>query len=206
MDIKEKLLKTATKLFVEKGFHATSIREIALSANVNSSMISYYFKNKSGLYEAIIKAHKEKFDQINKEAGIEKLPANKRLIELLKLMNKKEDSNIAIIILRALLEKKEKGIKKVTEEVLFKPTIEKIFKYSYESKINKKFKHFMTEEKLAVFLMIAHAAKLLSMLPDILEDAIVKDKSNFIKKEFDSVIFGILKEILNENDSKSNSN
>lgn len=206
MDIKEKLLKTATTLFVEKGFHATSIREIASKAEVNSSMISYYFQNKSGLYEAIIRAHKEKFDKINKEADIENLPANKRLIELLRLMNKKEDTNIAIIILRALLEKKEKGIKKVTEEILFKPTIEKIFKYSSESKINKNFSSFMTKEKLAIFLLIAHAAKLLSMLPDVLEDVLIKEKSGFIKKEFDSVIFGILKEILNETDSKSNSN
>ena len=39
---KEKILKAAIKLFAEKGFDGTSIREICKEAEVNICMISYY--------------------------------------------------------------------------------------------------------------------------------------------------------------------
>jgi AcrR family transcriptional regulator len=43
------------KLFAEKGFDATSTRDIAKSAGVNVSMISYYFGSKEKLFEEIFK-------------------------------------------------------------------------------------------------------------------------------------------------------
>lgn len=43
----------AEKLFAEKGFTATSTREISSAANVNISMISYYFGSKEKLFEKI---------------------------------------------------------------------------------------------------------------------------------------------------------
>ncbi len=42
----ENILFAAEKLFAEKGFEGTSTREIAKAANVNISMISYYFGSK----------------------------------------------------------------------------------------------------------------------------------------------------------------
>ena len=39
----KKILYSAEKLFADKGFAATSTRDIAKSAGVNVSMISYYF-------------------------------------------------------------------------------------------------------------------------------------------------------------------
>lgn len=50
-----KILFTAEKLFAQKGFDATSTRDIAKSANVNVSMISYYFGSKEKLFEEIFK-------------------------------------------------------------------------------------------------------------------------------------------------------
>ena len=47
------MLHTALRLFSEKGFAKTSIREIALAAHVNLSAISYYFGDKAGLYRAV---------------------------------------------------------------------------------------------------------------------------------------------------------
>jgi AcrR family transcriptional regulator len=59
METSEKIIKVATHLFAEKGFHSTSIRDIAQKSKINSSMISYYFKSKTGLlrryYEVIQK-------------------------------------------------------------------------------------------------------------------------------------------------------
>lgn len=49
-NVKKKLLKAAKKQFALKGLNGTSIRDIAQEAQVNSSMISYYFENKEGLY------------------------------------------------------------------------------------------------------------------------------------------------------------
>ena len=51
----QKILFTAEKLFAEKGFYATSTRDIAKSAGVNVSMISYYFGSKEKLFEEIFK-------------------------------------------------------------------------------------------------------------------------------------------------------
>lgn len=51
----KKILYTAEKLFAQKGFDATSTRDIAKSAGVNISMISYYFGSKEKLFEEIFK-------------------------------------------------------------------------------------------------------------------------------------------------------
>ena len=51
---KERILKTATKLFAQKGYGGTSVREIAKIAEVNVAMISYYWGGKKELYQGII--------------------------------------------------------------------------------------------------------------------------------------------------------
>ncbi|KPE52979.1 TetR/AcrR family transcriptional regulator [Chryseobacterium indologenes] len=50
----ENILFAAEKLFAEKGFDGTSTREISKAANVNISMISYYFGSKEKLYEKLV--------------------------------------------------------------------------------------------------------------------------------------------------------
>ena len=53
-DTADKMVDIALPLFAKKGFAAVSIREIADAARVNSSAISYYFKGKEGLYQAVL--------------------------------------------------------------------------------------------------------------------------------------------------------
>ncbi|PZX94768.1 TetR/AcrR family transcriptional regulator [Flavobacterium aquariorum] len=48
------ILGVAEKLFAEKGFDGTSIRDIAKEAKINIAMVSYYFGSKEQLLEAII--------------------------------------------------------------------------------------------------------------------------------------------------------
>ncbi|HEY0045783.1 MAG TPA: TetR family transcriptional regulator [Flavobacterium sp.] len=48
------ILQVAEKLFAEKGFDGTSIRDIAKIANINIAMVSYYFGSKEKLLEALI--------------------------------------------------------------------------------------------------------------------------------------------------------
>ena len=47
------ILKIAEKLFADKGFDGTSVRDIADEAGVNLAMISYYFGSKLKLMEAL---------------------------------------------------------------------------------------------------------------------------------------------------------
>jgi AcrR family transcriptional regulator len=48
-----KILIAAEGLFAERGFEATTVRDIAAVVGVNLAMIHYYFGNKEGLYRAI---------------------------------------------------------------------------------------------------------------------------------------------------------
>jgi AcrR family transcriptional regulator len=47
------LLEAAEKLFAEKGYDGTSVRDIAQEAGVNLAMISYYFGSKDGLLRVL---------------------------------------------------------------------------------------------------------------------------------------------------------
>lgn len=51
---KQRILKSATKLFAQKGFDGVGIREICKDANANICMISYFWGGKKGLYQGIL--------------------------------------------------------------------------------------------------------------------------------------------------------
>jgi AcrR family transcriptional regulator len=53
IEARQRLLRSARKLFAEKGFTKTSTRAIALAAGANIGSISYYFGDKAGLYRAV---------------------------------------------------------------------------------------------------------------------------------------------------------
>lgn len=52
-NMEEAILKSATKLFLEKGFKATSTTEIAREVGCNQALVHYYFRTKERLFEAI---------------------------------------------------------------------------------------------------------------------------------------------------------
>jgi len=52
--VRQQLLASARALFAKHGYDAVSIRTLAEAAQVNPAMISYYFDNKQGLYEAML--------------------------------------------------------------------------------------------------------------------------------------------------------
>ena len=51
------IMDTALRLFAEKGYDKTSIRDIAHEAGVNVAMVSYYFGSKEKLLEALFSKH-----------------------------------------------------------------------------------------------------------------------------------------------------
>lgn len=50
MEVRERIVASALRYFSEKGYAATSLREIAEAARTTKPMIYYYFKSKEGLY------------------------------------------------------------------------------------------------------------------------------------------------------------
>ena len=52
----QKIIDTATVLFAQKGYDATSTRDICSAAGVNISSISYYFRGKEELYQKIVES------------------------------------------------------------------------------------------------------------------------------------------------------
>lgn len=53
IDKEKAILSAATKLFLEKGFAATSTTQIAKEAGCNQALVHYYFRTKDRLFEAV---------------------------------------------------------------------------------------------------------------------------------------------------------
>jgi TetR/AcrR family transcriptional regulator len=52
-DHRERLVDAARDLFAEAGYAATSLRQISLRAGVTPALAHYYFKDKTGLFDAV---------------------------------------------------------------------------------------------------------------------------------------------------------
>ena len=60
-----RLLDAAEKLFCEKGFHATSVRELTTEANCNIAAVNYHFGGKENLYREMFRRQFEMMIQGN---------------------------------------------------------------------------------------------------------------------------------------------
>jgi AcrR family transcriptional regulator len=83
MEFNEKqilIMEAAEKLFAEKGFAGTSVRDISDEANVNLAMISYYFGSKEKLLETIFKYRGE-----NIKLQLENMLQDKKMTSLEKV-------------------------------------------------------------------------------------------------------------------------
>jgi TetR/AcrR family transcriptional regulator len=99
---KDRIIKVAASLFAYSGFAAVGVREIAAKADVNISMISYYFGGKIGILKAIIEEYFNYQKDIIKDIIEKKLPAedNLRLYvkEMVKLIRSNRDlCHVAIL-------------------------------------------------------------------------------------------------------------
>lgn len=52
-DVKERILQVARELFIQKGYSATSVRDIATASGTNIALINYYFQSKYKLFGII---------------------------------------------------------------------------------------------------------------------------------------------------------
>ncbi|MEZ0109092.1 AcrR family transcriptional regulator [Catenulispora sp. EB89] len=51
---KEAIQQAARQLFAEHGFDRTSVRQVALAAQVDPMLVTHYFKSKAGLFAAVV--------------------------------------------------------------------------------------------------------------------------------------------------------
>lgn len=98
-NLKEKIMEKAVELFSEKGYHGTSVREIAKSVGCSLPMLYYYFKNKNDLYEEI--------------AYVEFLSINERLKKALPAHEHIKEIYTAYVLQRKHLSEYEKAVYKI---------------------------------------------------------------------------------------------
>ena len=156
LDLNDKqirILLVAEKLFAEKGFDGTSIRNISKDAKVNIAMVSYYFGSKEKMLESLIYFRTsdlkmqlenlyqeaiEPMEKINKliDLYIARINKNKCIYQILhfELSNKKRAVDIKsftevkrqnlISLEKIITEGQEKGVfKKDINVILLPPTI-----------------------------------------------------------------------------------
>ena len=81
-----RLLEAGTALFAEKGYAGTTVREIVARAGVSKPVLYYYFKNKEGIFLAILDWAAEKQEDLLAEVLDTPGTALDRLIDLFRLI------------------------------------------------------------------------------------------------------------------------
>ena len=79
LSARERLLAAATNLFAQKGYAATTVREIVAEANVTKPVLYYYFRNKEGIYLSLMRETYGKFDKFLDTFLAEKGTATQKL-------------------------------------------------------------------------------------------------------------------------------
>ena len=94
------ILHISEKLFAEKGFDGTSIREIAKAADINVAMVSYYFGSKEKLLDAIIIHRDSGFRMILENLQLETISPIEKIKKFVALYINKlnENKNVYQII------------------------------------------------------------------------------------------------------------
>lgn len=74
-DLRSRILREATRLFAERGYNATSVRELVEAAGCTKPALYYYFDNKEALFLEAIRAATESMTKIveattNREGSI----------------------------------------------------------------------------------------------------------------------------------------
>jgi AcrR family transcriptional regulator len=73
-EAKQRIFDAAASLFAQKGYDAVGVREIAKKADVNISMINYYYREKAGILKEIINECYSNYFQNIKDVGDESMP------------------------------------------------------------------------------------------------------------------------------------
>ena len=81
---RERILEAAGQMFAERGFEATTVRDICQAAGANVAAVNYYFGDKERLYiEAVVRAHRWRLDQAALPDWDANTPPRKKLADFI---------------------------------------------------------------------------------------------------------------------------
>ncbi|WP_214482221.1 TetR/AcrR family transcriptional regulator [Bacillus sp. SM2101] len=75
----EKILQAAMELFISKGFHSTSIDEIAKQADISKGLLYHYYKGKENLIDAMVVMRVGELIKVMKTAVLQETPVEQLL-------------------------------------------------------------------------------------------------------------------------------
>jgi TetR/AcrR family transcriptional regulator len=78
-NMEQTILKAATRLFLEKGFSATTTTEIAKEAGCNQALVHYYYRTKDKLFAAIFEHKMKNFITNLLQISEEQIPFEEKL-------------------------------------------------------------------------------------------------------------------------------
>ncbi len=77
---RDRIVDAAGEIFAQRGFDATTIRDICQQAGANVAAVNYYFGDKQRLYvEAVVRAHQWRMQQVRLPEWTDDTPAEQRL-------------------------------------------------------------------------------------------------------------------------------
>jgi AcrR family transcriptional regulator len=129
---RQDILLAAEIVFAERGFKGTTVREVAKRANIHNSLIFYYFKNKSVLYEAVFESFFEQMEdlvQYSMNLDMDRLGIFKKIVFGV-IGFSATHRNLMIILVRELMENGRVAQK--TSQEYFKPVYDTIAEFLAE--------------------------------------------------------------------------
>ncbi len=87
------IIETAVRLFAVRGFDGVSVRDICAELSVNSSIVSYYFGSKKGLYLAVLKNQFTAYGQVMESLAAKTQEPREALSTLIDLLREFSSAN-----------------------------------------------------------------------------------------------------------------
>ncbi len=103
-DSRDEILKAAIKLFANRGFHETSMAEVARAANVSKALIFWHFKTKEDLFMAVLNRLLEPYviDFAEEAGALDEVAQVMRLVELYLMFVRDNASSIRFFVAQLL--------------------------------------------------------------------------------------------------------
>jgi AcrR family transcriptional regulator len=71
-DTKKKIIEAAGEIFAQKGFRFATVREICKNAGTHVGSVNYHFRDKEGLYEAVLQySHRSVLEKYPPDLGVD---------------------------------------------------------------------------------------------------------------------------------------
>src|SRR5258707_6955278 len=103
-DSRDEILKAAMRLFASRGFHETSMSEVAREAHVSKALIFWHFKTKEELFVAVVNRLLEPYviDFAEEAGALDERAQLKKLVEFYLLFVRENVSSVRFFLAQML--------------------------------------------------------------------------------------------------------